>query len=63
MAKGVNGENELKKPRLANTVETLNFLKSIKLKVACFAHNDVYDHLEDGYFMSLFGIFITFKNE
>lgn len=49
MAKGDKGENELKKPRLATTVETLNYLNNIRLKVACLAQNHVYDHLEDGF--------------
>lgn len=49
MAKGDQGENELKKPRLTTTLETLNYLKNIRLKVASLAHNHVYDHLEDGF--------------
>lgn len=49
MAKGNQGENELKKPRLTTTVETLNYLKNIHLKVASLAHNHIYDHLEDGF--------------
>lgn len=49
MAKGENGENLLKRPRLTTTVETLNYLKNIHLKVACLAQNHVYDHLEDGF--------------
>lgn len=49
MAKGDQGENELKKPRLSTTTETLNYLNNIHLKVACLAHNHVYDHLEDGF--------------
>jgi len=49
LAKGDQGENELKKPRLATTLETLNYLKNIRLKVASLAHNHVYDHLEDGF--------------
>lgn len=53
MAKGDQGENELKKPRLTTTVETLNYLNSIRLKVACLAHNHVYDHLEDGFIKTI----------
>jgi len=49
IAKGEQGENELKKPRLTTTVETLNFLKNIHLKGAFLAQNHIYDHLEDGY--------------
>lgn len=49
MAKADMGENLLKQPRLTTTVETLNFLKNIYLKVACLAHNHAYDHLKDGF--------------
>jgi poly-gamma-glutamate capsule biosynthesis protein CapA/YwtB (metallophosphatase superfamily) len=49
IAKGSQGENLLKKPRLVTTEETLSFLLNINLKVACLAHNHVYDHLEDGF--------------
>jgi poly-gamma-glutamate capsule biosynthesis protein CapA/YwtB (metallophosphatase superfamily) len=49
MVKGEQGENELKKPRLTTTFETLNYLKNIHLNVACLAQNHVYDHLEDGF--------------
>lgn len=49
LAKGEKGENILKKPRLTSTVETLNFLNNINLKVANLAHNHIYDHLEDGF--------------
>jgi len=53
MAKGNKGENELKKPRLTTTVETLKYLKNISLDVACLAHNHVYDHLEDGFIRTI----------
>jgi poly-gamma-glutamate capsule biosynthesis protein CapA/YwtB (metallophosphatase superfamily) len=49
MAKGDFGENHLKKPRLATTIDTLNYLKNINLSLACLAQNHVYDHLEDGF--------------
>lgn len=49
MAKGEEGENLLKSPRLNTTVETLNYLKKIHLSVATLAHNHVYDHLLDGF--------------
>jgi poly-gamma-glutamate synthesis protein (capsule biosynthesis protein) len=49
MAKGRQGENTKKRPRLSTEVETLNYLKDIHLDVACLAHNHIYDHLEDGY--------------
>jgi hypothetical protein len=48
IVKGLMGENQLKKPRLTTTVQTLNYLKDMHLSVACLAHNHVYDHLEDG---------------
>lgn len=48
-AKGDDRENLLKAPRLTTTVETLNYLKSINLDVACLANNHVYDHLESGF--------------
>lgn len=48
-AKGDEGENHLKRPRLTSTDETLNYLKSINLDVACLANNHVYDHLESGF--------------
>ncbi|NVN94328.1 MAG: CapA family protein [Bacteroidetes bacterium] len=48
-SKGDFGENKLKNPRLTTTIETLNYLKLIKLNVACLANNHVYDHLEDGF--------------
>ncbi|MHA1251980.1 MAG: CapA family protein [Candidatus Helarchaeota archaeon] len=49
MAKGKNGENILKIPRLTTTVETLNYLKKLNVKLVSLAHNHVYDHLEDGF--------------
>ena len=49
MAKGDEGENILKRPRLATTVETLNYLKYLNLSVACLAHNHVFDQLLSGY--------------
>ena len=49
MVIGNEGVNELKKPRLGTTLETLNYLKNIRLNVACLAQNHVYDHLLDGY--------------
>lgn len=49
MVIGNQGVNELKRPRLGTTLETLNYLKQIKLNVACLAQNHVYDHLLDGY--------------
>jgi len=49
LVKGDKGENELKKPRLTTTLETLNYLKNINLSVACLAQNHIYDHLESGF--------------
>jgi len=53
ISKGEYGENILKKPRLTTTVNTLNFLNNINLKVACLAQNHVYDHLEDGFIKTI----------
>lgn len=49
IAKGEQGENELKKPRLTTTVETLNFLNTLRVNVVSLAQNHIFDHLEDGY--------------
>lgn len=49
MAKGSEGENLLKKPRLTTTTETLNYLKKLDIGLVSLAHNHVYDHLEDGF--------------
>lgn len=49
MAKGSEGENLLKAPRLTTTTETLHYLNDIHLDVACIANNHVYDHLYDGF--------------
>lgn len=49
LAQGDKGENELKKPRLKTTVETLNYLSEIGLNVVELAHNHVYDNLKDGF--------------
>jgi len=46
---GNNGENELKKPRLKTTIDTLNYLNDIQLDLALLAHNHVYDNLYDGF--------------
>ena len=48
-ARGNNGINELKKPILETSLETLNYLTSFNLGVACLANNHVFDHLEDGF--------------
>ncbi|MFN3759894.1 MAG: CapA family protein [Algoriphagus aquaeductus] len=49
LPKGNFGENMLKRPRLASSIETYDFLKFLNLKVATLAHNHVYDHLDDGF--------------
>lgn len=48
-SRGVYGVNELKKPRLETSQETLNYLTNFNLGVACLANNHVFDHLEDGF--------------
>jgi hypothetical protein len=49
MTAGDKGENILKQPRLTTSIETLNYLNKIRLKIAFLAQNHVYDHLEDGF--------------
>jgi hypothetical protein len=49
IVRGDSGENLLKKPRLSTTVETLNYLRLLKINIVSLAHNHVYDHLEDGF--------------
>ncbi|MES2590516.1 MAG: CapA family protein [Bacteroidota bacterium] len=49
MAKGEEGENLLRKPRLTTTVETLNYLNMLNVNVVSLAQNHVYDHLKDGF--------------
>lgn len=49
LAKGENGENKLKVPRLGTNVETLNYLTNINIGMVTLAHNHIYDHLESGY--------------
>jgi hypothetical protein len=49
MAKGDQGENLKKKPRLTTNTETLSFLNTLNIKIVSLAHNHVYDHLEDGF--------------
>lgn len=49
LAKGNEGENKLKHPRLNTRVETLNLLKYLNLGVVTLAHNHIYDNLLDGY--------------
>lgn len=48
MAKGDLGENELKKPRLSTTVDTLDYLTKMNIGMVSLAQNHIYDHLEDG---------------
>ena len=50
LAKGDNGQNLLKKPRLTTNLETLEFLNRIKAKVVSLSQNHIYDHLESGFF-------------
>jgi len=49
MAKGKQGENLLKKPRLKTNTETLNYLKDLNISLVTLAHNHIYDNLLDGY--------------
>jgi len=49
LAKGDNGENLLKKPRLKTNLDTLNYLKDLNLGLVSLAHNHVFDNLIDGY--------------
>lgn len=49
MAKGDEGENLLRRPRLTTTYETLAYLKALNVSLVTLAQNHVYDHLEDGY--------------
>lgn len=49
MAKGDQGENLLKKPRITTTVDTLGFLEKIGVTAVSLAQNHIYDHLEDGF--------------
>ena len=46
---GTQGENQLKKPRLSTTVETLGYLKQIPVHFVTLAQNHIYDHLESGF--------------
>lgn len=43
------GFNILKKPRLKTSIETLEYLKRINLKLALLANNHVYDNLSEGF--------------
>lgn len=49
LAKGEQGENELKNPRLNTDKSTLSSLSSLNLKIVTLAHNHIYDNLVDGY--------------
>ena len=49
IARGDLGENQLKRPRIGTTAETLKLLKDIHLGLVSLATNHVYDQLEDGF--------------
>lgn len=49
LAEGNEGENELKKPRLKTTLESLNFLSNLNVKLVSLANNHVFDNLTDGF--------------
>ncbi len=48
-ARGDNGVNKLKKPRLETNLEALSYVKDFNLQIACIANNHIFDHLEDGF--------------
>lgn len=49
IAKGDKGENELKKPRLKTTKETLGYLTNLNVSAVTLAHNHIFDNLQDGF--------------
>jgi poly-gamma-glutamate synthesis protein (capsule biosynthesis protein) len=49
IAKGDQGENLLKRPRIGTTLETLRYLEDIRMGMVSLATNHVYDNLEDGF--------------
>lgn len=49
LARGENGENKLKRPRLKTEVSTLNYLNNLNIGLVSLAHNHIYDNLYDGY--------------
>ena len=49
LAEGSEGENLLKKPRLKTSLETLNYLNTLNIKLVSLANNHVYDNLYDGF--------------
>lgn len=49
IARGNDGENLLKTPRLATNTAALNYLINLHVNVVTLANNHVYDHLEDGF--------------
>jgi hypothetical protein len=49
LAKGDEGENELKKPRLKTSLEALNYLNDLNISLVTLAHNHIYDNLTGGY--------------
>ena len=49
IAEGNSGGNELKKPRLKTTANTLEYLKELNVKLVTLANNHVYDNLDDGF--------------
>jgi len=53
LAKGRNGENELKEPRLKTNIRTLEYLSDLNLNMVSLAHNHIYDNLLDGYLKTI----------
>lgn len=49
LARGDQGFNELKKPRLHTHVDTLSYLNNLGINLVTLAHNHVYDQLESGF--------------
>lgn len=49
VSRGIDGENNLKKPRLNTSISTLNYLKDINLSLALLANNHIYDNLNSGF--------------
>jgi hypothetical protein len=49
LAKGDEGENELKKPRLKTSVDAFNYLKELNISLVTLAHNHIFDNLTDGF--------------
>lgn len=49
LARGDEGENLLKKPRLKTSLDALQYLKEINVSLVNLAHNHIFDNLTDGF--------------